>query len=151
MLFVGEAPGAFEDSRGLPFVGPAGKKLDEIIFAVESELLEDGQDPLFTYAITNLICCIPKTEKEIRIPKKEEIKACSGRLKEFVEVASPSLIVRVGKLAATNFSSKLPTVDIVHPTAILQADPSQQGVIFRKAVCSVFNAITRMRKMAEGN
>jgi len=129
-------------------MGPAGEKLNEILQATEIELDEDGQDPNFTYAITNLVCCMPKHGKETRDPHKEEIKACSGRLKEFVEVASPKLIVRVGKLATTNFNSKIPTVDIVHPSAILQADKSQQGVMTRKSVCTLFNAITRMRTNA---
>lgn len=145
VLFIGEGPGAFEDLKGFPFIGPAGNKLNEIIEATIEELAEDEQEPLFTYAITNLVCCIPKKGKETREPTKEEIQACSTRLQEFVDLAQPSLIVRLGKLAQTNFKTKIPTVDIVHPSAILKADKSEQGPMFYKAVSQLFNAVKRSR------
>ncbi len=51
ILFIGEAPGASEDALGKPFIGPAGKVLDDII-----TVALDGQ---YDYALTNLVACYP--------------------------------------------------------------------------------------------
>jgi len=142
ILFIGEAPGKTEDADGFPFVGPAGNKLDDILSQTRDELFEDCGRRFPSFAITNLIACIPKGGKDTRPPTKEEIAACQPRLEEMVKYCSPQLVVRVGKLA-TGYKTKLPTVDMVHPSSILQADRSQQGVMTRKAVSVLFNGILR--------
>ena len=53
-LFIGEAPGAAEDLYGLPFVGPAGQLLQSII---SDSVIDEG----YTYAVTNVIACIPRS------------------------------------------------------------------------------------------
>ena len=64
VLFVGEAPGVSEDVLGRPFVGPAGKLLDEIV-----ERALDGQ---YDYAITNLVACIPKAVPPVVVNKRTD-------------------------------------------------------------------------------
>jgi uracil-DNA glycosylase family 4 len=65
LMFVGEAPGANEDKLGLPFVGRAGKLLDEL-------LAEQGIQRSDVF-ITNVICCRPPGNRD---PLPEEIEAC---------------------------------------------------------------------------
>ena len=93
VLFIGEAPGASEDALGLPFVGPAGDLLQQII----ERALPTGT----AYALTNLVCCYPRDAKARgdNEPEHGEIEACRPRLTEFVSVARPKLVVFVGTLA----------------------------------------------------
>lgn len=123
VLLVGEAPGSSEDIVGRPFVGPAGKLLDEIIArAVDGlELCKEcnlaqyetpsgmvcssghgGADSVpIRIAFTNLVACIPIGEEGSKTaePPVESIKACQPRLGELIELAKPQLIVMVGKLS----------------------------------------------------
>ncbi|MFL5841847.1 MAG: uracil-DNA glycosylase [Thermoleophilaceae bacterium] len=99
LMFVGEAPGATEDKTGLPFVGRAGKLLDELLAEVG---LERGD-----VFITNVICCRPPGNRD---PLPEEIEACKPYLYKKVELIEPKVICTLG-----NFATKLLTGD---PTGI---------------------------------
>lgn len=113
VVFVGEAPGASEDALGEPFVGPAGKVMDQII--------ERAMPPSVTYALTNLVCCFPREAKARgdNEPEHSEILACRTRLEEFIDVANPRLVVCVGTLAQEYLPPywEGPRVDIIHPAA----------------------------------
>ena len=105
VVFIGEAPGQSEDVLGRPFVGPAGRLLDDIIEqsigAVNRHLLQEKRRPL-TYALTNLVSCIPldpEDRTKLAQPETESIKACRPRLVEFVRLCQPRMIVLVGSLA----------------------------------------------------
>jgi DNA polymerase len=89
-LFVGEAPGAEEDRQGEPFVGPAGKLLDNMMAAIA---LKRGQNVY----IANVLKCRPP---ENRDPQGEEVVRCDPFLKRQVELIQPKLIVALGKFAA---------------------------------------------------
>ncbi|MEK0326406.1 MAG: uracil-DNA glycosylase family protein, partial [Nitrosopumilus sp.] len=90
VLFIGEAPGASEDSLGSPFVGPAGHLLDQMIEDALDMTSPDQADlPAIDsgprIAFTNLIACIPKDEDGNKISSGddiplESIEACSERL-----------------------------------------------------------------------
>lgn len=88
MVLIGEAPGESEALFGIPFVGPAGHLLDEIIQRA-FESLPDSKKPRI--CITNLVGCIPRNEEEdnkkASEPSMEQIKSCTPRLQEFVLVA----------------------------------------------------------------
>ncbi len=99
LMFVGEAPGATEDQTGLPFVGRAGKLLDELLAEVD---LERGD-----VFITNVICCRPPGNRD---PLPEEIEACKPYLYKKIELIEPKVICTLG-----NFATKLLTGD---PTGI---------------------------------
>lgn len=144
ILFIGEAPGASEDVLGRPFVGPAGKILDQLI--------ANAVSTAYRYAITNLVGCIPKdddSESKIPEPPDYAIKACASRLQEIVAIARPKLFVFVGKLAAKHFSpsqdycedERPEFVEIIHPAAILRMDISQQGLAYQRSVIAVRDAI----------
>lgn len=89
-LFVGEGPGAEEDARGEPFVGQAGKLLDNMLAAIG---LKRGADVY----IANAVKCRPP---ENRTPAPEETAACRSYLERQIELIQPKLIVALGRPAA---------------------------------------------------
>ena len=89
-LFVGEGPGAEEDQCGEPFVGQAGKLLDNMLAAIG---LKRGQDVY----IANAVKCRPP---ENRTPAPEEMVACRPYLQRQIELIQPKLIVALGRPAA---------------------------------------------------
>lgn len=136
ILFIGEAPGRSEDVLGAPFVGPAGKQLDEMI--------EQAIDAQYDYAITNLIACIPLDDEggKTAEPPKVSILACKPRLQEFVSLVKPKLIVLVGKLAAKHASlSDYRTIQIMHPAGILRLDISQKALAIKRNIVILSDAI----------
>jgi uracil-DNA glycosylase family 4 len=88
-LFVGEGPGADEDEQGEPFVGQAGKLLDNMLAAMGCRR---GGD---TY-IANVVKCRPPGN---RTPTAEEAAACAPFLDRQIELVAPKLIVALGKSA----------------------------------------------------
>jgi DNA polymerase len=94
LVFVGEAPGADEDARGLPFVGRAGQLLDKIIEAIGLR----WQDVY----ICNILKCRPP---ENRNPAPDEIVQCTPFLEQQLELLKPKVICTLG-LFATQFLLK---------------------------------------------
>jgi DNA polymerase len=161
VLFIGEAPGESEDAVGVPFVpgAPAGHNL-------QYEIIDQVVPKAVTYAITNLVCCIPKYEDEDgrmvkENPDAEAVDACRPRLEEFVSIVKPRLIVCVGAQARDylrqgyRHSIKLPQVswgkgkppgkpiivDIRHPANILRMAWAYQQVEFRRCCVTVAKAL----------
>lgn len=89
-LFVGEAPGAEEDRRGEPFVGQAGKLLDNMLAAIK---LKRGDNVY----IANVLKCRPPDNRD---PHGEEVEQCNPYLVRQVELIKPKLIIALGKFAA---------------------------------------------------
>lgn len=146
ILFVGEAPGASEDVLGYPFAGPAGHLLDDIL----SQALGGPATAWhgFRLGFTNLVACIPLggDGKKTAEPSQESIKACLPRLEELIMVCRPKMIVAVGKLAAkwlpkVQAVGSTPLVEIIHPSAILQADISQKGLAIQRCIVTLSDAV----------
>ena len=93
LMFVGEAPGQQEDLQGLPFVGRAGKLLDELI-----EEIGLVRADVF---VANVLKCRPPGNRD---PQPEEIESCRPYLHRQVELIEPRLICTLG-----NFATKLIT------------------------------------------
>ncbi len=89
-LFIGEGPGAEEDARGEPFVGPAGQLLDAMLAAID---LRRGHDVY----IANAVKCRPPDN---RTPEAAEIAACAPYLRRQIALVQPRLIVLLGRAAA---------------------------------------------------
>ena len=170
ILLIGEAPGSSEDAVGEPFVGPAGVLLDNIVL----EALETWQVPgtkgygynELSVAYTNLVGCLPRNEDGKKDPEKNQIKACSSRLREFVGIAKPKLVVCVGsvsdKHAWSAFEGKgrtiyagvpnrvegHPTVkvwtSIVHPASILRAPDAQKSLLRQRCVVTIRRAVMKL-------
>ena len=90
-LFVGEGPGADEDALGEPFVGQAGKLLDNMLMAIG---LKRGNNVY----IANVVKCRPPSN---RTPEPQEIATCLPYLEQQIALIKPKLIVALGKTAAT--------------------------------------------------
>lgn len=90
-LFVGEGPGADEDAQGEPFVGQAGKLLDNMLLAIK---LRRGKNVY----IANIVKCRPPDN---RAPEADEIATCLPYLQRQIGLIKPKLIVALGKTAAT--------------------------------------------------
>ncbi len=90
-LIIGEAPGAEEDAQGEPFVGRAGKLLNNMLKAV-------GLQRADVY-IANILKCRPPNNRD---PQAEEVSQCYGYLSRQIELISPKLILAVGRIAAQN-------------------------------------------------
>jgi uracil-DNA glycosylase family 4 len=91
-LFVGEGPGADEDMKGEPFVGQAGKLLDNMLAAIK---LKRGE----SVYIANIVKCRPPNNRN---PEAVEVAACEPFLHRQIELLRPKLIVALGKVAAVN-------------------------------------------------
>jgi DNA polymerase len=85
LMFIGEGPGADEDAQGEPFVGRAGKKLDEMIRAIKLE-----RDEVY---IANIVKCRPPNNRD---PEREEIATCVKFLYDQIEAIRPKVIVTLG-------------------------------------------------------
>ncbi|MCI0749358.1 MAG: uracil-DNA glycosylase [Nevskiales bacterium] len=90
LMVVGEGPGADEDARGEPFVGRAGKLLDEMLKAIGRSRKTD------TY-IANVVKCRPPGNRE---PAADEAEACRAYLEQQLRLVKPKLIVALGRVAA---------------------------------------------------
>ena len=88
VLIVGEAPGKNEDLQGKPFVGAAGKFLDELL-----EVAGLKREDVF---IANVLKCRPPSNRN---PKPEEIEACATFLRQQTQTISPDVIVTLGNFA----------------------------------------------------
>jgi DNA polymerase len=99
-LLVGEAPGAEEDRQGEPFVGQAGKLLDNMLAAIQ---LQRGKNVY----IANVLKCRPPQNRD---PQGEEVVKCDPFLKRQVELIKPRLIIALGKFAAQSLLNSESTI-----------------------------------------
>lgn len=98
VMFVGEAPGRWEDERGQPFVGTAGKFFDTLLASIG---LSRGE-----VYITNAVKCRPfvgSPPGRNRAPRPAEIAACRGWLEEELAVVAPEIVVPMGRVAVECF------------------------------------------------
>ncbi len=89
VLFIGEGPGEQEDLQGVPFVGRAGKLLDDMLSII-------GLDRT-GYYITNIVKCRPPGNRD---PLNTEQEACIDYLRQQVRMMKPKIIVCLGRISA---------------------------------------------------
>lgn len=89
VLFIGEGPGEQEDIQGIPFVGPAGKLLDDMLSIIDL-------DRNSCY-IANIVKCRPPHNRD---PESDEQEACLDYLRNQVALIQPQIIVCLGRIAA---------------------------------------------------
>jgi DNA polymerase len=92
VMFIGEGPGYNEDQEGKPFVGQAGKFLDELLAVAGLRRAE--------VYITNVVKCRPPQNRD---PLPDEIDACSGYLERQIATIDPLLIVTLGRHSMARF------------------------------------------------
>jgi DNA polymerase len=129
-MIIGEAPGAEEDRQGEPFVGRAGKLLDQMLLAV-------GQSRE-TVFIANILKCRPPNNRD---PRPDEAASCREYLQQQIDLVRPRIILAVGRIAAQNLLGTddpvgrmrgrphdldgIPLVVTYHPAYLLRS-PSQK-------------------------
>lgn len=134
ILLVGEGPGASEDEQGLPFVGKAGKLLDDMLAMI-------GLDRTKVY-IANIVKCRPP---ENRDPLNVEQDACIGYLHRQMALLQPKILVCLGRISAMRFINDkfritkehgkwydingMRATAIYHPSALLR-DPRKRPETF---------------------
>jgi DNA polymerase len=91
ILFVGEGPGQQEDLQGEPFVGPAGKLLDDMLSIIDLDRKSNCY-------IANIVKCRPPGNRD---PKEDEQEACYGYLQNQIQLIQPKMIICLGRIAAT--------------------------------------------------
>ncbi|SET10974.1 DNA polymerase [Nitrosomonas marina] len=130
-LYIGEGPGAREDALGEPFVGQAGKLLDNMLAAIQ---LKRGENVY----ITNIVKCRPPNNRN---PSEDEARQCAPYLARQIALIKPRLIVALGKVAAQNLLNStdtianlrgkvhdyhgIPLIVTYHPAYLLRALPEK--------------------------
>ena len=90
LMLIGEGPGEQEDLKGEPFVGPAGKLLDDMLSIIDVSRTENCY-------IANIVKCRPPQNRD---PMETEQDACVGYLENQIDLIKPMIIVCLGRIAA---------------------------------------------------
>src|SRR5699024_138097 len=91
IMFIGEGPGFYEDRSGRPFVGRAGQLFDKILKSIYLEKKD--------VYIANIVKCRPPKNRD---PLEGESKVCIEYLRWQVKIINPSILICLGRIAATN-------------------------------------------------
>ncbi len=92
VMFIGEGPGFHEDQQGQPFVGAAGKFLDELLVMIGLQ-----RDDVY---ITNVVKCRPPGNRD---PRSDEIKACRNYLDRQIALIRPKIIITLGRFSMARY------------------------------------------------
>ena len=103
LMFVGEAPGFHEDKQGVPFVGQAGKLLDNLLGGIGLERSE--------VYIANVLKCRPPGNRD---PQPDEIESCEPHLFRQIELIQPRVVATLGNFATKLLSGKPTGITRVH-------------------------------------
>ncbi|MEN4011461.1 MAG: uracil-DNA glycosylase [Chloroflexota bacterium] len=132
VMFIGEGPGFYENEQGRPFVGAAGKFLDELLQRAGMK-----RENVF---ITNVVKCRPPGNRD---PLPEELTACNAYLERQIEIIDPCVIVTLGRYSMMRFMPNVRISDVhgkarwindrlivpmFHPAAALH-QPSLKGAV----------------------
>ena len=109
IMFIGEGPGFHEDRQGFPFVGPAGKFLDELLAGAGIR-----RDQVY---ITNVVKCRPPGNRD---PQPSEIEACRPYLDRQIELIRPRIVVTLGRFSMARY---FPNASISR----IHGQPKRQG------------------------
>ncbi len=96
VMFIGEGPGRDEDLQGLPFVGAAGRVLNELLAAIGW-----SREDVF---IANVVKCRPPNNRD---PLVDEVKSCWSYLEAQIKIIKPKLIVTLGRHSMNRFMPAL--------------------------------------------
>ncbi len=153
LMFIGEGPGHQEDRQGRPFVGPAGKFLEELLASIGMT-----REQVF---IANMIKCRPPQNRD---PSPEEMSSCSKYLDRQIELLNPDLIVTLGRFSLNRFfpgesitraRGKVRDKDgrsiypILHPAAALHRQENRSIIVQDfKEIPAVLERLTQSRSGA---
>jgi len=128
ILLVGEGPGANEDLRGIPFIGPSGKMLEQGL----TRALRNLHMEMPSHFITNVVMCRPVEIDETgrfhnREPEPMEIMLCRKHLIDVFNEAKPKIIITLGSVASKHckLTSDNAVFNVVHPAFVLRKQAAQ--------------------------
>lgn len=101
IMFIGEGPGFHENEQGRPFVGAAGKFLEDLLGKI-------GMQRTDVY-ITNVVKCRPPANRD---PMTEELEACNEYLERQIQAINPRVIVTLGRFSMARFLSNAKISDV---------------------------------------
>jgi uracil-DNA glycosylase family 4 len=105
-LFIGEGPGRNEDLQGEPFIGPAGKLLDNMLLAMGLKRAENAY-------IANIVKCRPTgADGRDRAPTPEEAAACRPYLERQIALIQPRILIALGKTAGLSLLGSDPNTSV---------------------------------------
>jgi DNA polymerase len=152
IMLIGEAPGYWEDQKGIPFVGPAGKLLDELLASIDL-----NREKVF---VTNVLKHRPPDNRD---PLPEEVKVCQPFLERQINIIQPKVIITLGRFAMYHFlplgkisrdhgqgkvieyaGRRLILIPMFHPAAALRAGEVDRQL--REDFKKVPAEITRLEK-----
>jgi uracil-DNA glycosylase family 4 len=132
LLFIGEGPGFHENEQGRPFVGAAGKFLEELLASIDLR-----REQVF---ICNVVKCRPPGNRD---PQPDEIEACRGYLERQIAAIQPKVIVTLGRFSMARYfgTAKISSVHgqakhvdgrlvvaMFHPAAALHQPALKQSI-----------------------
>ena len=106
ILLIGEAPGFFENEQGRPFVGQAGKYLEELLHKVGLK-----REEVF---ITNVVKCRPPSNRD---PQEEELTACRDFLDRQIRAINPHIIITLGRHSMARYCTDA-KISLIHGKAV---------------------------------
>jgi len=133
LMFIGEGPGFYENEQGRPFVGAAGKFLEELLGYINLK-----REQVF---IANVVKCRPPGNRD---PEYDELQACSAYLERQIRAINPAVIVTLGRFSMARFmpDAKISAVHgqarkldgrlvvaMFHPAAALHQPSLKQAII----------------------
>ena len=133
IMFIGEGPGFHENEQGRPFVGPAGKFLEELLASIAMK-----REQVF---ICNVVKCRPPGNRD---PEFDELQACSDYLERQINALNPAVIVTLGRFSMARFmpEAKISSVHgqarqvggrlvvaMFHPAAALHQPSLKQAIV----------------------
>ncbi len=133
IVFIGEGPGFHENEQGRPFVGAAGKFLEELLGYIQLK-----REQVF---ICNVVKCRPPGNRD---PEMDELQACSAYLERQIQAIRPAVIVTLGRFSMARFmpEAKISAVHgqarkvdgrlvvaMFHPAAALHQPSLKQAII----------------------
>ena len=106
IMFIGEGPGFHENEQGRPFVGAAGKLLEDLLASIGMQ-----RSQVF---ITNIVKCRPPGNRD---PEPEEIQSCDSYLERQIQAINPKVIVTLGRYSMSKFMPNA-KISLIHGQAM---------------------------------
>ena len=129
VMFIGEGPGEQEDLQGVPFVGPAGKLLDDML-----EMIDLDRSKVY---IANIVKCRPPRNRD---PQPDEKQACIRWLRRQISLVDPAIIVCLGRIAAT---------EIIRETFRITREHGLWYTVDNRAVTAIYHPSALLRDVSK--
>jgi len=128
IMFIGEGPGFYEDRQGRPFVGPAGKFLEQLLTSINMKRTD--------VYLANMVKCRPINNRD---PLPTEIQECAPYLDRQIEIVNPKIIVTLGRHALSKFFPK---------ESIMRARGKPRKISGGRVVCPMLHPAAALHRQA---